>query len=113
MSSIEEHNEEGLHSDVDDDDSSIKPAQPPAKVTKPSSSLKLCSSGNNDSAFLTPLQLLFICVLLLIQLYCLFVHSLFVFLSRLEFLPLLLTSVSCAVGVVWSWLVFYHQVVFS
>ena len=112
MSSIEEHNEE-LNSDLDDDDSSAKTTQRPPKGTKPSS-LKLCSSsGDSKTAFLSSLQFLFVCFLLIIQFYCLFVHSLFGFLSRLEFLPLLLTSVSCAVGVVWSWLVFYHQVVFS
>ena len=123
MSSIDEHNEEEeLHSDLDDDNggSSLKTTSRPAKGSnKPSSSsssLKLCSSsGGADSriASLSPLQLLFVCILLLIQFYCLFVHGLFGFLSRLEFLPLLLTSVSCAVGVVWSWLLFYHQVVFS
>lgn len=124
MSSIDEHNEEEeLHSDLDDDDggSSLKTTSRPAKGSnKPSSSssssLKLCSSnGGADSgiASLSPLQLLFVCILLLIQFYCLFVHGLFGFLSRLEFLPLLLTSVSCAVGVVWSWLLYYHQVVFS
>lgn len=121
MSSIDEHNEEEeLHSDLDDDDrgSSVKTTSRPAKGTnKPSSSsLKLCSNSDGvDSriAFLSPLQLLFVCILLLIQFYCLFVHGLFGFLSRLEFLPLLLTSVSCAVGVVWSWLLFYHQIVFS
>jgi hypothetical protein len=121
-SSIEEHNEEELHSDLDDDDgggSSVKTTARPAKGSnKPSSSsLKLCSSSGGDAdsriAFLSPPQLLFLCILLLIQFYCLFVHGLFGFLSRLEFLPLLLTSVSCAVGVVWSWLLFYHQVVFS
>ena len=115
MSSVEEHNEEELHSDLDDDNSSVKATQRPPKGTKPSSSsLNLCSSNvDSETAFLSPLQLLFVCILLLIQFYCLFVHGLFGFLSRLEFLPLLLTSVSCAVGVVWSWFVFYHQVVFS
>ena len=115
-SSLEGHNEEELNSDLDDDDSSIKAAkQPSKKRAKPSSLLKLCTSsvGNNKNTFLSPLQLLFACILLLIQFHCLFVHGLFGFLSRLEFLPLLLTSVSCAVGVVWSWLLFYHQVVFS
>ena len=114
MSSVEEHNEEELHSDLDDDDLSVKATQRPPKGTKPSSSLNLCSSSvDSKTAFLSSLQLLFVCFLLLIQFYCLFMHGLFGCLSRLEFLPLLLTSVSCAVGVVWSWLVFYHQVVFS
>ena len=110
---MEEHNEEELHSDLDDEDSTVKSAQQQVKGTKPSS-LKLCSSsGDSNTSFLSPLQLFFVCFLLIIQFYCLFVHSLFGFLSRLEFLPLLLTSVSCAIGVVWSWLAFYHQVVFS
>lgn len=116
MSSIDEHGEEELHSEVDEDDIPVKNllAQRPTTTTKVSSlttrsSLKICSGMSS----LTPSQLLFVCVLLTIQFYCLFVHGLFGFLSRLEFLPLLLTSVSCAIGVVWSWLLFYHQVLFS
>ena len=114
------HNEEELNSELDDEDSSsAKPAHQPMEITRPSSTtatstsstLKLCNS--DDTCLLTPLQLGFVSVLLLIQFYCLFVHGLFGFMSRLEFLPLLLTSVGCAVGVVWSWLAFYHQVVFS
>ena len=120
MSSIEEQNEEELNSELDDEDSSsAKPAHQPTEITRPSSTtatstsstLKLCNS--DDTCLLTPLGLGFVSVLLLIQFYCLFVHGLFGFMSRLEFLPLLLTSVGCAVGVVWSWLAFYHQVVFS
>ena len=114
MSSVDEHLEEELHSEVDDEDSPLKNTSRQRTTTKspPTStptSLKLCSGA----ACLTPSQLLFVCVLVLIQFYCLCVHGSFGFLSRLEFLPLLLTSVSCAVGIVWSWLLFYQCVLFT
>lgn len=116
LSSVNEHADDEFNSEVDEQDTPVKnlPTQHLAVTTKVSSlttppSLKLCSGAE----FLTPPQLLFICALLVIQFYCLFVHGLFSFLSRLEFLPLLLTSVSCAVGVVWSWLLFYHEFLFS
>lgn len=114
-SSVDEPNEEELHSDVDEEDS-LKHLLPRQRSkgpspTRKSSSLTLCS--HTSCNWMTPLQLSFMCILLLIQFYCLFVHGLFGFLSWLEFLPLLLTSVSCAVGVSWSWLLFYHEVLFS
>ena len=116
VSSFDEPTEEELHSEVDDEDVSFNKNLPTQQSTTkvPSlntpSSLELCGDG---PTCLTRLQLLFLCVLLLIQFYCLFVHGLFGFLSRLEFLPLLLTSVSCAVGIVWSWMLFYHKILFS
>ena len=52
---------------------------------------------------------IYVILLLLVQVYCLFVHGSFGFLAGLEFFPLLLTSVSCAVGIIWSWLLCYHE----
>ena len=112
MSSVEEHADEELNSEVDEDDSFAKNV-----LTQQSTTTKLPSLSRpnlcGSPACLSPLQLVFVGLLLLIQFYCLFVHGLFGFLIQLEFLPLLLTSVSCALGVVWSWLLFYHQILFS
>lgn len=51
---------------------------------------------------LSRFQAIYIVFVLLVQVYCVFVHG-FGPLKRLEFLPLLLTSVSCAVAVFSSW----------
>lgn len=45
--------------------------------------------------------------LLVLEFYCTAVHPLTVLATKLPFLPLMLTSVYCAVGVVWAWLLFY------
>lgn len=66
-------------------------------------------SGWTYGCTLSPFQLLYIVVLVLVQVYCTFLHGGLGFLKRYEFLPLLMTSVSCAVGVVWSWLLCYHD----
>ena len=58
-------------------------------------------------------ETLYIVCLVLIQLYCLLIHGLFGFMKHFEFLPLLLTSVSCALGVVWTWVKFYVEVLFN
>jgi alpha-1,3-glucosyltransferase len=42
-----------------------------------------------------------------LEAYCMFVHSYFGLADKLPFLPLMLTSVYCAVGVVYCWLKFY------
>ena len=56
----------------------------------------------HTSLLLSRAQTGYVAVLLLVQVYCEFLHS-FGPLRRFQFLPLLLTSVSCAVAVVWSW----------
>lgn len=45
--------------------------------------------------------------LVLLEFYCSAIHPLTVLAVKLPFLPLMLTSVYCAVGVVWAWLLFY------
>ena len=52
---------------------------------------------------LTFMDTIMVAVLVLIQVYCICFHGLFGFLSNFAFLPLLLTSVSCAIVVVWTW----------
>lgn len=47
-------------------------------------------------------QGLYMVLVLLVQLYCQFLHA-HGPLSRLQFLPLMLTSVTCAVAVLWTW----------
>lgn len=44
-----------------------------------------------------------------LKFYCSAIHPLTVLSLKLPFLPLMLTSVYCAVGVVWGWILFYCQ----
>lgn len=44
-----------------------------------------------------------------LKFYCSAIHPLTVLSLKLPFLPLMLTSVYCAVGVVWGWILFYSQ----
>lgn len=68
-------------------------------------------SISRDAIFpgLNRLESIYVILLLLVQVYCLLLHGSFGFLAGLEFLPLLLTSVSCAVGIIWSWLLCYQE----
>ncbi|XP_078683973.1 dolichyl pyrophosphate Glc1Man9GlcNAc2 alpha-1,3-glucosyltransferase-like isoform X2 [Branchiostoma floridae x Branchiostoma belcheri] len=56
---------------------------------------------------LSPLETAYTVGLVFLQLYCSLGHHALGLTTRLPFLPLMLTSVYCAVGVMWSWLKFY------
>jgi alpha-1,3-glucosyltransferase len=56
-----------------------------------------------------PYEAMYLCGLAGLEFYNCVVHRLTPMASTLPFLPLLLTSVYCAVGVVWSWLLFYKN----
>ena len=56
---------------------------------------------------------LYLVLLCALQVYCLFVHPLVDRGGRFPFLPLLITSVSCALGVLWSWIVFFVKFLFG
>ena len=45
--------------------------------------------------------------LVVLELYCSAIHPFTVLAVKLPFLPLMLTSVYCAVGVIWAWILFY------
>ncbi len=78
------------------------------KAVKPSTTQ--CVS---NETWLSKIELVYVVFLLVIQVYCIGVHGLLPFTKHLEFFPLLLTSVSCAVGIVWTWLQFYTHVLFN
>lgn len=58
---------------------------------------------------LTCWDTLLLVLLLAVQVYCCGLHGLGGLLANLPFLPLLLTSVSCAVAILWAWLFLYYQ----
>lgn len=80
----------------------------PAKSTS-NSDLSQESQAPLIFPLLSRLESLYLLFLLLVQFYCLFLHGLGGFLARYEFLPLMLTSLSCSVGVVWSWGLCYRD----
>lgn len=45
--------------------------------------------------------------LVFLEFYCSVIHPFTALAVKLPFLPLMLTSVYCAVGVVWAWILFY------
>lgn len=55
------------------------------------------------------MDIAYIIVCVIVQIYCQFVHGTGGMLAHLEFLPLLLTSVSCSVGILWTWLLSYSM----
>lgn len=88
-------------------------AQTPSDVQSPDISPTTSLSSLVPSSTLSQLSLLetlYVTLLVMVQFYSLFVHGLFGFLSRFEFIPLMLTSVSCAVGIIWTWLQFSYHV---
>lgn len=61
---------------------------------------------------LTVLEMGYLFLCIIVQVYCLFIHGSLGFLSHFEFLPLLLTSLTCSVGVLWSWYLTYFMYLF-
>ena len=71
----------------------------------------LCSSRNKENQpLLRWYENVYLCGLILLEIYKLFIHNALGFAVKFPFLPLLLTSVYCAFGIMWSWLLFYHSV---
>lgn len=56
---------------------------------------------------LRTMDILYLFACIVMQIYCLFIHGIGGILLHLEFLTLLLTSFTCALGVVWTWLQSY------
>lgn len=51
--------------------------------------------------------------LVVLELYCSAIHPFTALAGKLPFLPLMLTSVYCAVGVIWAWILFYADTLAS
>ncbi|XP_028405571.1 probable dolichyl pyrophosphate Glc1Man9GlcNAc2 alpha-1,3-glucosyltransferase isoform X2 [Dendronephthya gigantea] len=70
-----------------------------------------CSSGNKPNQHvLRWYENIYLFGLIPLEIYNLLIHSALGFDLTLPFLPLLLTSVYCSVGILWSWLLFYYSV---
>ena len=54
-------------------------------------------------------EALYLYGLVILHLYCTMVHPLTGLARRYPFLPLMMTSVYCALGVMWSWILFYYH----
>eukprot|EP00112_Aurelia_sp_Birch-Aquarium-sp1_P013716 Seg2924.2 transcript_id=Seg2924.2/GoldUCD/mRNA.D3Y31 product="putative dolichyl pyrophosphate Glc1Man9GlcNAc2 alpha-1 3-glucosyltransferase" protein_id=Seg2924.2/GoldUCD/D3Y31 len=67
------------------------------------------SVWNLGLPFLNKIEALYIWGLLPLYIYCNIMHSAIGLDSRLPFIPLMLTSVYCTVGVSWSWILFYRD----
>lgn len=72
-------------------------------------SLSLSPLGRQHQVQLSRLELFYLVGLGALQIYCSAVHGLLGLQSSFPFLPLLLTSVYCALGVVYSWICFYIE----
>ncbi|CAB3998466.1 probable dolichyl pyrophosphate Glc1Man9 c2 alpha-1,3-glucosyltransferase isoform X2 [Paramuricea clavata] len=71
----------------------------------------LCSSRNKENQpLLRWYENVYLSGLVVLEIYNLFIHNALGFAMKFPFLPLLLTSVYCAVGILWSWILFYHSV---
>ena len=62
---------------------------------------------------LRSMDIAYLTISVVVQLYCQFVHGTGGFLAHFEFLPLLLTSVSCSVGLLCTWLLSYSMYIFQ
>lgn len=82
-------------------------SEPPLPGIQAKKLAHLSHSSLDIALLVSPAQTVYVLVLLLVQVYCLFVHG-FGPMKRLEFLPLVLTSVSCAIAVLLSWGKFMH-----
>ncbi|VDO94266.1 unnamed protein product [Soboliphyme baturini] len=65
---------------------------------------KMHGCGGKISLLTVP-ELFYVLGIVCIEFYCRFAHTL-LFTTRLPFMPLLITSVYCAIGVVYSWILF-------
>lgn len=61
---------------------------------------------------LSTVDILYIFACIVTQMYCLFLHGAGGILAHFKFLTLLLTSSTCALGVIWTWLLSYSMYLF-
>ena len=67
----------------------------------------LKTSDQSQSSRISLSEKIYLFGLFFLQIYNAFLHSIFNLSDKLPFLPLLLTSVYCSVGVLYAWLKFY------